>query len=152
MRLEDTGKLSDNVRLSITVTDREDRTHTYLYRSVMRYKIDEQGDGNVYIHFNVDPADRMHEAVKVMNNTDSLAAELTTWLLARDPRMLTAVETASAEACAALCNVLALITASVMAKMPEHAPDIKAGILAKVDRTIDKTLEAYLAKLLRSRQ
>ena len=87
MKNQDTGKMNDMVRLSLTITDRNERTHTYAYRNVMRYSCDERDDGNVYIHFRNEPYDRIHQAVDGFNS-DIEGTDLMRFVIGNNPRLL----------------------------------------------------------------
>lgn len=139
--MQDSGKLSDMVRLTLAIADREDRTHRYGYRNVMRYQIDERDDGMVYISFWADPSDRAHEALNVDSLENSLMAKIMKVVVAEDPKLLNGDAGASGNACGALAGVMGMLMASIFTHRPEAYPHVRGKVIEKIDREASRTLE-----------
>lgn len=139
--MEDSGKLNDDVRLTIAVADRENRAHRYGYRHVMRYEIDERDDGMVFISFWSDPTDRMHEVIRHEDQDDNLTTRIMRTLLDYDPRLLDGNASSSGNSCGALACVMGMLMASVYTKQPGAFGHVRERVIAKIDTEAARTLE-----------
>ena len=145
--MKDTGKLSDEVTLNISITDRVGRTHSYMYRHVMRYQIDDRPDGSTFIAFWADARDRLHEAVAI-NEMEGLGARLMRETL-RDPKMLTHDDAAVAQTVGTLVEMTAMFTAGTMfrAETEEGEQAIFDAVIAKLRGSIASQRQAIEQKV-----